>query len=72
MQQGFIKAVTKLVRSIERTNHHIQLLNTALEKKNLQEDSYQKSVQRSQIHQEDSLSDGKESNNRQAYSLQKP
>ena len=32
-QQGFIKAITKLVRSIERANHHIQLLNTALEKK---------------------------------------
>ena len=32
-QQGFIKAITELVRSIERANHHIQLLNTALEKK---------------------------------------
>ena len=32
-QQGFIKAITKLVRSIERANHHKQLLNTALEKK---------------------------------------
>ena len=32
-QQGFIKAITKLVRSIERANHYIQLLNTALEKK---------------------------------------
>ena len=25
-QQGYIKAITKLVRSIERANHHIQLL----------------------------------------------
>ena len=32
-QQGYIKAITKLVRSIKRANHHIQLLNTALEKK---------------------------------------
>ena len=31
--QGYIKAITKLVRSIERANHHIQVLNTALEKK---------------------------------------
>ena len=32
-QQGYIKAITKLVRSTERANHHIQLLNSALEKK---------------------------------------
>ena len=32
-QQGYIKAITKLVSLIERANHHIQLLNTALEKK---------------------------------------
>ena len=32
-QQGYIKAITKLVRSIERANHHIQLLNTAIDKK---------------------------------------
>ena len=32
-QQGYIKAITKLVRSIERANHHIQLLKTAIEKK---------------------------------------
>ena len=32
-QQGYIKATTKLVRSIERDNHHIQLLNTAIDKK---------------------------------------
>ena len=34
-QQGFIKAITRLVRSIKRANYHIQLLNTALEKKTL-------------------------------------
>ena len=28
-QQGYSKAITKLARSIERANHHIQLLNTA-------------------------------------------
>ena len=33
IQQGYIKEITKLVRSIERANHHIQLLNTALVKK---------------------------------------
>ena len=32
-QKGYIKAITKLVRSIERANHHIQLLNTAIDKK---------------------------------------
>ena len=32
-QQGYIKAITKPVRSFERANHHIQLLNSALEKK---------------------------------------
>ena len=32
-QQGYIKAITKLVRSIERANHHIQLLKTAVDKK---------------------------------------
>ena len=31
-QQGYIKAITELVRSIERANHHIQLLNTAIDK----------------------------------------
>ena len=31
--RGYIKAITKLVRSIERANHHIQLLNTAIDKK---------------------------------------
>ena len=71
-QQGYIKAITKLVRSIERANHHIQLLNSALEKKTPPRGLYQKSVQRSQIHLENSLSNGKESNNRQEYSLQKP
>ena len=34
-QQGYIKAITKLVRSIERANHHIQLLTTATDKKKL-------------------------------------
>ena len=33
IQQGYIKAITKLVRSIERANHHTQLLTTAIEKK---------------------------------------
>ena len=33
VQQGYIKAITKLVRSIERANHHIQLLTTAIDKK---------------------------------------
>ena len=32
-QQGYIKTITKLVRSIERTNHHIQILTTAIDKK---------------------------------------
>ena len=32
-QQGYIKAITKLVRSIIRANHHIQLLKTAIDKK---------------------------------------
>ena len=32
-QLGYIKAITKLVRSIERANHHIQLLTTAIDKK---------------------------------------
>ena len=32
-QQGYIKPITKLVRSIERANHHIQQLNTAIDKK---------------------------------------
>ena len=32
-RQGYIKAITKLVRSIKRANHHIQLLNTAIDKK---------------------------------------
>ena len=32
-QQGYIKAITKLVRSIERANNHIQLLTTAIDKK---------------------------------------
>ena len=32
-QQGYIKAITKLVRPIERANHHIQLLTTAIDKK---------------------------------------
>ena len=32
-QQEYIKAITKLVRSTERANHHIQLLNTAIDKK---------------------------------------
>ena len=32
-QQGYIKTITKLVRSIERANYHIQLLNTAIDKK---------------------------------------
>ena len=32
-QQGYMKAITKLVRSIERTNHQILLLKTAIEKK---------------------------------------
>ena len=32
-QQGYIKAITKLVRSIETANHHIQLLKTAIDKK---------------------------------------
>ena len=32
-QQGYIKAITKLVRSIERANHHIQILTTAIDKK---------------------------------------
>ena len=32
-QQGYIKAITKLVRTIERAHHHIQLLNTAIDKK---------------------------------------
>ena len=36
-QQGYIKAITKLVRSIERSNHHIQLLKTTIEKKTPQE-----------------------------------
>ena len=31
-QQGYIKAITKLVRSIERANHHKQLLNKAIDK----------------------------------------
>ena len=43
MQQGYIKAITKLERSIERANHHIQLLNTAIDKKTPQEDLFQKS-----------------------------
>ena len=34
-QQGYIKAITKLVRSIERANHYIQLLTTAIDKKKL-------------------------------------
>ena len=33
IQQGYIKAITKLVRSIERANCHIQLLTTAIDKK---------------------------------------
>ena len=32
-QQGYIKAITKLVRSIERAYHHIQLLTTAIDKR---------------------------------------
>ena len=32
-QQVYIKAITKLVRSPERANHHIQLLTTAIDKK---------------------------------------
>ena len=32
-QQGYIKAITKLVRSIERANQHIQILTTARDKK---------------------------------------
>ena len=32
-QQGYIKAITELTRSIERANHHIQLLTTAIDKK---------------------------------------
>ena len=32
-QQGYIKAITKLVRSIERANHHIQIVTTAIDKK---------------------------------------
>ena len=36
-QQGYIKAITNIVRSIERANHHIQLLNTAVDKKTCQE-----------------------------------
>ena len=32
-QQSYIKAITKLVRSIEGANHHIQLLKTAIDKK---------------------------------------
>ena len=32
-QQGYIKAITRLFRSIERANHHIQLLKTAVDKK---------------------------------------
>ena len=32
-QQGYIKAITKLVRSIETANHHIQRLKTAIDKK---------------------------------------
>ena len=32
-QQGYIKAITKLFRSIERANHHIQLLTTAIDEK---------------------------------------
>ena len=32
-QQGYIKAITKLVRSMERANHHTQLLTTAIDKK---------------------------------------
>ena len=31
-KQGYIKAITKLVRSIERANHHIQLLTTAIDR----------------------------------------
>ena len=31
--QGYIKAITTLVRSVERANHHIKLLTTAIEKK---------------------------------------
>ena len=32
-QQGYIKAITKLVRSIERANHYVQLLTIAIDKK---------------------------------------
>ena len=32
-QQGYIKAITKLVRSIERANYHIQLLTITIDKK---------------------------------------
>ena len=31
--QGYIKAINKLVRSIERANHHTELLTSATEKK---------------------------------------
>ena len=41
-QQGYIKAITKLVRSIERANHHTQLLTTAIDKKTPPEASFQK------------------------------
>ena len=34
-QQGYIKAITKLVRSIKRANHHIKLLSTAIDKTKL-------------------------------------
>ena len=33
--QGYIITVTKLIRQIERANHHIQLLITAIERKKL-------------------------------------
>ena len=66
-QQGYIKAITKLVRSIERANHHIQLLKTAIDKKTPPRGLIPKISQKYQIHLGISSLNGKEYNKKQEY-----
>ena len=71
-QQGYIKAIIKLVRSIERANHHIELLNTAVDKKTPPRGLIHKISPKIPDTPGNSLLNGKEFNKRQDYTLQRP
>ena len=70
-QQGYIKAITKLVRSIERANHHIQLLKIDIDKKAPPRGLIPKISPKFQIHLVTSSSNGKAYNKKQDYTLLK-